>query len=152
MRGDICKLVEPTLDGFRENFPKPEPCTRDYNVNHGWIAPHGEFFTCPYAGHSVWAENLMKYWPEVVDENKDPWTDVVPYSVRNEVFRTKYGQDMPADDYLVSQGWMKWMFRQTHHEIVTGGHEIFRLQWERIGWLNVHSTTDSYKIIIVESV
>lgn len=146
------KLIEPTLEDFRKEFPKPEICTRDYNVNHGWIAPNGEFFTCPYAGHTVWAETVMEYWPELVEENKALYTVVIPYEVKSLGFKQKYGQDMPPDDYMISQGWLKWMFRQTHHEIVKGGQDMTRRQWEKIGFLNVHSTTNTYKIIIVETI
>ena len=139
MRCNICKLVEPTVDDFRKNFIKPEKVIEPINVNHGWIAPNGAFFRCSYAGHEVWAENLMSYWHEMVEENKSLYSEVIPCP-----------EGKPAGDYLVSQGWMKWQYRDYYHEIITSGHEIHRLQWERIGWLNVHSSTDSYKIIIVE--
>ena len=146
------KLVTPTLEDLRKEFPKPtfvkgpvnEVHGYDKNsddhvdVDHGWISPDGAFFRCEYGGHDEWSGNVMEYWPEIVDEHDAPYDTIKDYN------------GGPPADYLVSQGWLKWMYRHTHHEILKGLRDITNSQWMRIGWLDIYSSTPKYKIIHVE--
>jgi len=154
LRSGVSKLVVPSIEAFREEFPKPTPIDRTDDVvghtNHGWIAPNGQFFRCGYAEHDIFSQNLMKYWPEVVAENVSRHYGFTPYDQRNNIFIKKYKIDMPSSDYLVSQGWMKWQYRQIYHELIRTKKPISADQWLTIGWLGVHSTTDTYKEIIVD--
>lgn len=167
MTSDKSILTTPTIEDFRKEFPKPEGISdpvneihgfdknsmEHTNVDHGWIAPNGTFFRCTYAEHDSWAERLLAYWDEIIVETFPSYLNIRTYEEDScykpsTSFRFYDGHSNEAD-YLVSLGWLKWMYRQSHHEILKGNRDISKRQWNRISWLNIYSSTSIYKIVDV---